>query len=70
MARGWAREGAEQDEMDAGLQDAVERARSRLPVGESLAKCEQCNAVIPVGRRKAIPGVRLCVKCQSGLEKQ
>ena len=65
MAGGWARDGAVQDQIDASVEDAVKRARSRLPVGESLLECEECGADIPEGRRAALPGVRLCVQCQS-----
>lgn len=64
MASGWAREGAVQDQIDASIDDAVKLVRSRLPEGESLTHCEECNAVIPEARRKIIPGVHLCVKCQ------
>ena len=64
MASGWAPDGAVQDQIDASIEDAVKLARSRLPEGESLTHCEECNAVIPEARRKIIPGVRLCVKCQ------
>ncbi len=70
MAGGWSRDGAVQDQIDASVQDAVQLARSRLPDGEGLAHCEQCEAAIPDARRQAIPGVRLCVSCQSALEKQ
>jgi len=69
MAGGWSRDGAVQDQIDASVQDAVKLARSRLPDGKSLADCEACGAAIPELRRKAIPGVRLCVSCQSALEK-
>ena len=65
MAGGWARDGAVQDQIDASVEDAVQRARSRLPQGESLLECDECGAVIPEGRREALPGVRLCVECQS-----
>ena len=65
MAGGWARDGAVQDQIDASVEDAVQRARSRLPQGESLLECEECDAEIPEGRREALPGVRLCVECQS-----
>jgi phage/conjugal plasmid C-4 type zinc finger TraR family protein len=64
MATGWAGEGAVQEQIDATVSDAVARAKSRLPTGPSLANCELCNAEIPEARRQAIPGVRLCVKCQ------
>ena len=66
MAGGWARDGAVQEQIDASVQDAVERTRRRLPTGESLLECEECGAGIPAGRRAALPGVRLCVACQNG----
>jgi len=65
MATGWARDGAVQEQIDASVDSAVERARSRMPVGESLEFCEDCGEPIPEARRKALPGVRCCVKCQS-----
>ncbi len=68
MATGWARDGAVQEQIDASVEDAVELARSRLPKGESLLRCEECDAPIPAGRREAIPGVRLCIECQSELD--
>lgn len=68
MAGGWTRDGAVQDQIDASVQDAVKLARQRLPEGESLTHCEDCEAAIPEARRKAVPGVRLCVPCQSRLE--
>ena len=55
MAGGWARDGAVQDQIDAGVEDAVARARSELPRGESLRICEECGAEIPEGRRQAMP---------------
>jgi phage/conjugal plasmid C-4 type zinc finger TraR family protein len=64
MATGWARDGAVQEQIDASVEDAVERARSRLPKGESLTRCEECGEAIPEARRKAVPGVRLCIDCQ------
>ena len=70
MAVGWARDGAIQDQIDASVKDAVKRARSRLPDGKSLSHCEECVNAIPEARRKAIPGVRLCVNCQSALEEK
>ncbi len=70
MAGGWSRDGAVQDQIDASVEDAIELARSRLPKGEGLIHCEECETVIPPARRKAIPGVRLCVNCQSELDEQ
>jgi phage/conjugal plasmid C-4 type zinc finger TraR family protein len=70
MAIGWARDGAVQDQIDASVGDAVKLARSRLPQGEGFTHCAQCEEPIPAARRKAIPGVRLCVECQMQLEKE
>ncbi|KPP97666.1 DksA/TraR family C4-type zinc finger protein [Marinobacter sp. HL-58] len=70
MAGGWSKDGAVQDQIDASVDDAVQRARSQLVSGESAVYCEECGSAIPEPRRKAIPGVRLCVACQSTLEKQ
>jgi phage/conjugal plasmid C-4 type zinc finger TraR family protein len=70
MAGGWSRDGAVQEQIDASVEDAVKLARSRLPGGEGLTHCQTCDAAIPKARRKAIPGVRLCISCQSELEKQ
>jgi phage/conjugal plasmid C-4 type zinc finger TraR family protein len=64
MATGWAGDGAVQDQIDSTVDDAVKRARSRLPRGQSRSHCEECDAPIPQARRKAVPGVRLCVGCQ------
>ncbi|HKJ21289.1 MAG TPA: DksA/TraR family C4-type zinc finger protein [Woeseiaceae bacterium] len=65
MAGGFAKDGAVQDQIDATIEDAVKHARDQLPRGESLENCEECDAPIPQARRKAVPGVRLCVGCQS-----
>ena len=65
MAGGFAKDGAVQEQIDATVEDAIKRARDRLPVGESLSNCEACDAEIPEARRQAVPGVRLCVACQS-----
>jgi RNA polymerase-binding transcription factor DksA len=35
-----------------------------LRKGPGLTHCEECDAPIPAARRKAVPGVRLCVACQ------
>jgi phage/conjugal plasmid C-4 type zinc finger TraR family protein len=70
MAGGWTRDGNVQDQIDASVKDAVKLARSRLPGGEGFTHCEQCESFIPDARRKAIPGVRLCVNCQAEVEKR
>jgi len=70
MAGGWAKDGAIQDQIDASVEDAVNRARSELGSGESLRECEECDAAIPEARRQAVPGVRLCIECQAASELQ
>ncbi|HTT02888.1 MAG TPA: DksA/TraR family C4-type zinc finger protein [Steroidobacteraceae bacterium] len=64
MATGWAGDGAVQDQIDATVTDGIARARSRLSQGAALTHCEQCGAEIPEARRRAVPGVRLCLPCQ------
>ena len=65
MAGGWTRDGAVQDQIDDTVKDAVAHARALMPSGDSAEECDDCGEPIPEGRRKAIPGVRTCVKCQS-----
>ena len=65
MATGWAHEGAVQEQIDATVKDAISRAKSQLPNGESLSQCAECGNEIPEARRQALPGVRLCLDCQS-----
>ncbi len=36
MAGGWAKDGAEQAQIDDTVEDALQRVRSERPVGESL----------------------------------
>lgn len=70
MAGGWSKDGAVQDQIDASVDDAVKLARSRLPEGEGLVHCQECEVEIPEARRKAIPSVRFCVSCQSANDEQ
>jgi phage/conjugal plasmid C-4 type zinc finger TraR family protein len=70
MAGGWARDGAVQEQIDASVEDAVELARSQLPRGESLQRCAECDVNIPQARREAMPGVRLCIGCQTEFDSQ
>ncbi|MBT8079138.1 MAG: DksA/TraR family C4-type zinc finger protein [Gammaproteobacteria bacterium] len=69
MAGGFAKDGAVQEQIDASIEDAVKRARDQLPRGDSLTHCEDCGKEIPVARRDAVPGVRLCVACQEQQDK-
>ena len=70
MAGGFAKDGAVQEQIDASIEDAVQRARSRLPRGESRRECRECGATIPEARRQAVPGVRFCVSCQEAADTQ
>ncbi len=64
MATGWAGDNAVNEQIEATIKDAVERARSQLHKGPSLQRCEHCDSAIPEARRVAVPGVRLCIDCQ------
>ncbi|MDR9890523.1 DksA/TraR family C4-type zinc finger protein [Pseudenterobacter timonensis] len=64
MASGWANDDAVNEQINSTIEDAVARARRELPRGESLHECEECGEPIPEARRKAVPGVRLCLACQ------
>ena len=72
MAVGWAKEGSVQEQIDASIADAVTEARSQLNLcknmGDSLSRCEECAAPIAEARRQAVPGVRLCISCQTEQE--
>ena len=70
MAGGWTRDGAVQDQIDDTVKDAVSLARARLPAGKSARFCDECGEPIPAARRKALPGARTCVACQSGRDAQ
>lgn len=69
MAKGWGSEDAATEQMQDTLDDAVMKARSRLPSGESAKHCDECVEPIPEGRRQALPGVRLCIGCQQELDR-
>lgn len=70
MAGGFAKDGAVQEQIDATVEDAIKRARSELPKGESLTHCVECDGKIPEARREAVPGVRLCIDCQAAADKE
>ncbi len=70
MAGGWSRDGAVQDQIEDTVKDAVLAARARLAAaataGEGETHCVECGEEIPEARRRAMPGARTCVACQSG----
>ena len=70
MAGGFAKDGAVQDQIDATIEDAVNRARSKIGAGDSREDCIECGEDIPEARRKAVPGVQLCIGCQSALDEE
>ena len=70
MATGWAGDGAVQDQIDATIKDGISRAQSRLSQGPSLSHCAECGGGIPEARRKALPGVRLCLACQDAADRE
>jgi len=53
----------EQHQLDA----LAEHFRHR-PAGESLSICAVCEEPIPEARRKAVPGVAKCFRCQEEWE--
>jgi len=48
-----------QEELARNLATALNR-----PAGASEFFCLSCNAAIPEARRRALPGVELCVTCK------
>jgi phage/conjugal plasmid C-4 type zinc finger TraR family protein len=70
LATGWANDGAVQEQIDATVKDGIARARAQLPTGPGLERCEECDAAIPAARRKAVPGVRLCIDCQDARDRE
>ena len=70
MAKGFVNDDAVQDQIDATVEDAVKRARSRMRKGPSLRQCQECDAPIPKARRDAVTGVRLCIACQEAQDSE
>jgi len=70
MANGWAPDGAVQDQIDDTVTDEVLRARARIPTGDGEPFCVECGEEIPEARRRALPGVRTCIVCQSARDRR
>jgi phage/conjugal plasmid C-4 type zinc finger TraR family protein len=70
MTNGWAPDGAVQDQIDDTVTDEVMRARARMPTGEGEQHCVECGDEIPEARRRALPGVRTCIACQSARDRR
>jgi len=44
----------------------LKRLKARKqPQGDSATHCVECDEEIPEARRRAIPGVKLCIDCAS-----
>lgn len=71
MAGGWAQDGAVNEQIEASINDELARMRAinQAPKGEGLDECAQCGEPIPPARRKAVPGVTLCIDCQQGRDR-
>ncbi|MEA2742017.1 MAG: hypothetical protein QOG25_388 [Acetobacteraceae bacterium] len=70
MASGWAPDGAVQNQIDDTIMDGVKSARARIPAGEGETHCVECGDEIPEARRRAMPGVRTCITCQSAHDRR
>ncbi|HHW32825.1 transcriptional regulator, TraR/DksA family [Paracoccus solventivorans] len=71
MAGGWATDGAVNEQIEVSTEEALARMRLRnRRGGESLAECADCGDPIPEARRRAVPGVTLCVACQSEADRR
>jgi phage/conjugal plasmid C-4 type zinc finger TraR family protein len=69
MATGWAKDGAVQDQIDATVKDAVDRAKRNLHSGPARKDCAECGEEIAEARRQALPGVQLCLRCQDAADR-
>ena len=66
MANGFTKDGGVQEQIDATIDDAIVRARSKLHHQLNTTEyCIECGEQIPLGRCQALPGVELCIQCQS-----
>ncbi|WP_063669216.1 DksA/TraR family C4-type zinc finger protein [Aliivibrio fischeri] len=66
MANGFTRDGGVQEQIDATVIDAINRARSHLHHEHNDTNyCLECGELIPEARRNIIPDVELCVECQA-----
>jgi len=57
----------EQELRDDALRDV---RRKTAEANHGAERCQECDSRIPPARRKAVPGVKLCVECQGLVEKK
>ena len=56
---------------DYAERDLQERLRGRVQYqGQSQKECDDCGCEIPLRRREALPGARLCIDCQEVEERR
>lgn len=70
---GWGPNDGVFETNQATIDDAIDWARLQLELSskrESNELCEDCDAVIPLGRRLAVKGVQYCCNCQAVYDKQ
>ena len=67
MAVGFAKDGAEQEEIQAVVNAAISHARKQIgdSTTESRTHCLDCSRAIPERRRAAMKGCKYCIDCQS-----
>ncbi|GAA4902490.1 DksA/TraR family C4-type zinc finger protein [Ferrimonas pelagia] len=72
MAGGFSKDDALQEQIDATIDDAIEQIRTRNQHAQqpSATECDECGERIPEPRCAALPGVRLCVACQTQLDQR
>lgn len=61
--RGWGACDDFQEQIEATVAERVEQSRTALQ-GKGSAHCIDCDALIPLARRKAMPSAVRCVRCQ------
>ncbi|ARB05808.1 hypothetical protein fHeYen901_35 [Yersinia phage fHe-Yen9-01] len=65
MAVGFAKDGAEQLEVQAVVDAGIIHARAQIFKGVSEKNCLDCGDTIPEQRRIAVAGVKYCIGCQN-----
>ncbi len=65
---------AQEQEMNL-REDALQAQQRRagltgVTAADSATHCAVCESLIPVARRRAVPGVQLCVVCQEAHERE
>lgn len=60
---------AARENLNRAKAERISEIRQQLPSGASATHCMTCGEAIPQARREALPGVQLCVICQSKRER-